>query len=443
MVGIITTSILFVTLLAQALLPKRRLVLVLTGAALSVFVVLTTETATINDLYATIPWNVLVILVSLLLFTQVFVRSNVFGVISVRVAHASKGSEPALMLLFACAMFGLSCTLNNLTALLLCLPVMLTIMSSFVVSQRFVTVCLALVIVACNLGGAATPIGDFPAIVLLGTGAVSFNDYLVLALPTCVFTFAFVLAAFYLLVRRQSGAVGRSATSAVSLALLSEMFRRTRIKGAILVPAALVFLAMFALWVAAPESWHLPPDVVCFGGVSVLLLLSKSVGDTVAQRETDAEAILFFGALFLMVGAVSVCGVPNEIANRLLLLKEYPAALLILFLVAVSLLTAVFSAGPAMTACLPIAANLTSIYRPEGLYVAMAMSVCAGSSFLLTAATAGPLAQNIVERANMTVREGGSAKFTSGSYLSYGVLAWFMILIAAIIFAQLFAASRG
>jgi len=442
MTGIITTLILVATLIVQAVVPARRQVVVLAGAALCAAIVLLSGTATMQQLYEGVPWNVLVILVSLGLFTQVVVRSEVFGLAAVKVAQISRGSEPRLLLLFASFMFVVSSVLNNLTALLLCLPVILTIMGNLAVSQRFVTLCLALVLVACNLGGAATPIGDFPAIVLLGTGAISFLDYLVRAAPACIVVFAAVSGAFAAVLASRKASERPSSFTFVSTALLAHMYRRTKLKWAVIIPAAAVFLAMLILWIIG-DAWHLPPDIVSFLGVVTLLLLSRGTGERIARTEVDAEALVFFAALFFMVGAVTVCGVPSRVAEALLMLRQYPSVLLALFLLVVSLLTAVFSAGPAMAACLPIALELRSLYHSEDLYVSLALSVCAGSSLFLTAATSGPLAQTLVDRTKIVLREGSVAQFSFGGYLPYGLLGWCMTLVGAILYAEVFAVIRG
>ncbi len=98
-----------------------------------------------------------------------------------------------LLLLFATGMYLVSGLVNNLTALLLVLPVLLRLLRLLGVDQRFASWTLGALLVACNLGGAATPIGDFPAILLLGGGRLAFGEYLVHAgLPTAAALAAFL-----------------------------------------------------------------------------------------------------------------------------------------------------------------------------------------------------------------------------------------------------------
>jgi Na+/H+ antiporter NhaD/arsenite permease-like protein len=91
------------------------------------------------------------------------------------------------------------------------------------VTQRFLSWSLGLLLVACNLGGAATPIGDFPAILLLGQGRMQFTDYLVAAAPPTAVALALLIAIVMVVVRPtrdlDDGPVRRRLTIAVNVAL--------------------------------------------------------------------------------------------------------------------------------------------------------------------------------------------------------------------------------
>ena len=107
----------------------------------------------------------------------------------------------------------------------------------------------------------------------------------------------------------------------------------------------------------------------------------------------DIEAVLFLLSLFVMVGAVRRSGLFEQAARALTALPWPPEAQLALFLLTAGVLTGVFSAGPSMAALLDVAEALARTLPPTAVYVGLALSVCAGSSLFLTAATSGPMAQ--------------------------------------------------
>lgn len=177
------TLVLLGALLLQAVLPRLRLLIVTTAAGLSCLVSSLLGTATAPELLAEVPWDVLVILIGLGLLSEVLVASRLFGLLAVWSAEASRASPRRVLIYFSIGMYAVSGLVNNLTALLLVLPVLLILLKLMGVDQRLASWTLGVLLVACNLGGAATPIGDFPAILLLGRGSMTFSSYLVQAAP--------------------------------------------------------------------------------------------------------------------------------------------------------------------------------------------------------------------------------------------------------------------
>lgn len=128
--------------------------------------------------------DVLIILAALGVVSRVLALSHVFTRLAV-VTTRGIGASPALLVPVASAsMFVISGLVNNITALVLVLPVVITILQLSGTTERHLRWTIGSLLVACNLGGAATPIGDFPAVLLLGAGAMEFVAYLRLALPT-------------------------------------------------------------------------------------------------------------------------------------------------------------------------------------------------------------------------------------------------------------------
>ena len=81
---------------------------------------------------------------------------------------------------------------------------------------------------------------------------------------------------------------------------------------------------------------------------------------------------------------------------------------------------------------LEVAAPLAAAVGPEAVYVGLAFGVCAGSSLFLTAATAGPLAQSMIDRAGLTDAAGERLDFSFSTFLPVGALAFAVILTAGI-----------
>ena len=101
---------------------------------------------------------------------------------------------------------------------------------------------------------------------------------------------------------------------------------------------------------------------------------------------------------------------------------------MVVFLVVAAVLTGLFSAGPSMAALLEVAEALAKQHKPEAIYIGLALSVCAGSSLFLTAATSGPLTQALVERARLKDPDGKPLRFGFAEFARVGVVAFTVIL---------------
>lgn len=435
MSALLLTGILVVTLVVQARFASARMLVVLTGAAAASLASALLGHGGTHELLAEVPWDVLVLLVALGLLSEAFVEARLFAVLAVRAAEASRASPVGIVLVFGTAMYAVSALMNNLTALVLVLPIVLIILRVAGAGQRQVSWTLGTLLVACNLGGAATPIGDFPAILLLGRGSMSFGAYLVRAAPATLVGLVLVLAVAAAALRRAHGRVNADLRAAISRSLLRSLYRGARLDRRLLAWLTVVFVAMLAAWTLLPASGPISADLVGWIGVLVALFARPTFGERIVRARVDVEAVLFLLSLFVMVAAVRRTGVFSIAAKALTDLPVPPAVQLVLFLVLVGLVTGLFSAGPSMAALLEVAAVLATRLPPHVVYVGLALSVCAGSSLFLTAATAGPLAQSLTERAQLVGDDQKRLRFGFAEFLPIGVVSFVAIEAVAIAYA--------
>ncbi|MCA9613849.1 MAG: permease, partial [Myxococcales bacterium] len=398
------------------------------GAALACLLATATGIGTTAEVLAEVPWDVLVILVTLGLLSEVFVHTRVFSRLAVALSERSAGDPRRLLPWLAIGMWAVSGLVNNLTALLLVLPVVHILLSLMGVTQRYASWTLGVMLVACNLGGAATPIGDFPAILLLGSGAMRFADYLVLALPPTVIALGLLVLAVQLVVRPAGREPKDALAARLSVATMRALHRGVKLERRRFALAAGLLSTMILAWTFAPADRGYGPELVAWLGVGALLATQGALGERLVRSRVDVEATLFLLALFVMVGVVRRAGVFGNVAEWLVALPVSPELQLVLFLVAAGVLTGLFSAGPSMAALLEVADVLTERLPAPAVYVGLALAVCAGSSLFLTAATSGPMAQALTERAGLRTASGEPLRFGFTNFLPVGLLAFTIIL---------------
>lgn len=425
-------ALLVLTIAAQALWPARRLLIVLAGAALSCTGAALGGLVSMQALLAGVPWNVLLILVALGLYAERLAASRLFGLASVRLTRLAGAQPVALLVLFGAGTYLISGVVNNLTALLVVLPVLLTVFAMIGVTRRCATWTLGLLLVMCNLGGAATPIGDFPAVLLLARGSMSFDAYLAGAAPPTLVAVLLLFALVLLWLRPARDMPDAPLGRHLTLATLAALYRGVTLDWRLLGPGLLALALMLYGWLMAPPAWQLSPELVAWLGAGVLLLARPAEGERSLRQAVDVEAALFLLALFLMVGVVRETGL-FELAGQALLRAELPpTGQVVLFLVVAALLTGLFSAGPSMAALLDVAEALARQHPPDVIYIGLALAVCAGSSLFLTAATSGPLTQAMVERSGLRDEHGEPLRFGFREFLPVGLLGFSVILAVAV-----------
>jgi Na+/H+ antiporter NhaD/arsenite permease-like protein len=435
-------GILLAALVCQAALPQARLLIITLAAAVAGACATGLGVTSTRALLAEVPWGVLVMLVGLGLLAEMLAASRLFGVLAAQAARFGEGNPRLLLAALSAGMFLVSGLVNNLTALVLVLPPVLVLLQLMGADRRYAVWLLGCLLVACNLGGAATPIGDFPAILLLGNGSLDFGNYLVHALPTAGLAMVALLLVVDVAVRPARGMADDGLSRRLSTAVMGGLYRRVRIDTRILVPAGIMLLAMVAAWTSIPQSTGVTPDLVCWLGVIIALLSRARLGERLVRTRVDVEATLFLLSLFIMVGAVRHTGIFADISLWLTGLDLAGPAKLAVFITVAALLTGVFSAGPSMAALLEVAPALTATMPRTAVYVGLAMGVCAGSSLFLTAATSGPLAQAMTERAGIVTADGRPLRFGFAEFLPIGLLA-FVLILGAGIAAALFIASTA
>lgn len=434
--AVLCTAILILALAGQALLPSARLAIVTGGAGLACLVSSLGGVATTRDLLAGVPWDVLVMLIALGLLSELLVSSRLFGVLALASTRRSGADPRRLLILFCVGMYAVSGMVNNLTAIMFVLPILLQLFKLLGVTQRYLSWTLGLMLVACNLGGAATPIGDFPAILLLGSGHMEFTDYLVAAAPPTAVALLILLAIALVIVRPtrdlDDGPLGRR----LSLAVMKALYRRVEVDRRLLWPALAAIAAMMIAWVTVPAD-VVGPELICWLGVGAALASIPRVGERLLRTRVEMDAALFLLALFVMVGAVSRAGTFTALGDWLSALPVSPHGQLVIFLLFAGVLTGLFSAGPSMAGLLEVAELLAGRMSPTAVYVGLALSVCAGSSLFLTAATSGPMAQIMVEKSAIQDRALAPLHFGFFQFARVGMLAFAVIQSVAIGYALL------
>ena len=418
--AILAGGIFVVALAVIALEWVHRTKVALMGAGLMVIVgVIDTEHAV-----QAVDWETLGLLVGMMIIVGLTERTGIFTYLALRVAQLSHGSPFRLVVLLAVVTGVLSAFLDNLTAILLVVPITLLIADIL----RLPPIPLVLIeVLASNIGGTATLIGDPPNI-MIGTHVreLTFLDFIVNLAPVSFLTLAAVTLLLYLVYRPQLR------TSPEYAAEIERLDPARDVRGAPFVKRSIAVLVgtIVAFFLHAPL--HLEPAVVALAGATILLLVAADDVENALER-VEWATIFFFIGLFVMVGGLEERGLIAEVAELMGDVTQgsrIGEAMVILWGAAAG--SALVDNIPFTAAMIPVVDELAPADQPfdDTNWWALALGACFGGNATMIAAAANVAATGVLERT------GNPVSFVR--FLAVGVPVTLLSLAIATVYLLLF-----
>ena len=385
----------------------------------------------IEQIKSNYSYDVLAILVFMELFTNLVAKTGIMQKAAVLLAGLSKGRKKLLLLFFGVFMFLVSCGLNNITAVMMILPVVFVLLKTMECDEKYIGLFFATILALSNTGGAASPVGDFPAIVIMTSGIISAREYLFHAFPLFLVTSIVLLAIWIGRVQKEDNDDG---IRKLAILNLKSQYRNVKVrKDAIIY--LFVFGAMFFAWMFVPRN-ILPPDwvaVLGFMGAAAIRGLIKGK----ISFDHNLKSLLTTASFLFFAEVVSETGVLSVVANYLQTHISDPKLLIIAVMLITSIIAGVFSAGPAAAAMMPIIVNICNMPefsgKSEWIAVAYAAAICAGSSMFMWSATAGFILAGKVNEAKIRTDEGLYVKWGVRQYFGCGLVDYAVQISVAIL----------
>lgn len=361
----------------------HRALVALAGAVLLIAI----NVITFDQAMEHLDFNTLGVLLGMMLFVSVVRLSGVFEYLAIRCAHLAKGCPWRIMLMFVVLTACLSAFLDNVTTVLLIGPMTLTLCRMlkadpvpFFIAE----------IMASNIGGTATLIGDPPNIMIGSAAGFTFFDFVLVDAPVVVIIIAAVLVVFYFLYGKKMG-VAQADVDAV-MALDAGSY----IKDARLLKISGVMTALVVVGFMLHGALHVESCIIALGAGVLILLLS---GGSIERALADVEwtTLAFFAGLFVIVGALTETGVIGMIASALLDVTGgnlFAAMMALLF--GSALVSAFLDNIPFVATMIPILLAMGAAgMEVEPLWWAVSLGACLGGNGSLIGASANVVLSDI------------------------------------------------
>ncbi len=334
-----------------------------------------------------VDFNTIGLLVGMMILVRVTETTGVYTWLAIRAGQLSRGESLRLVVALSLTTAVLSAFLDNVTTILLIVPITFLLAAALEVNPVPLII---IEIVASNIGGTATLIGDPPNILIAGHTGLSFSAFIANLAPIVIVALALVIPALYLVFRGQLKIepAARDRVAAMDARKSIEDPAEARRTLPVLLVTILVFFVHKPL--------HLEPATIALAGAAVVLLVSKqSLHDSIASIEW--LTLFFLVGLFVMVGALEETGALTEVADGIASITggDRTAELVgILWVSAIG--SGIVDNIPFTAAMIPV---VDSLAADDAYWWALALGACFGGNATIVAAACNVAASGMAARA--------------------------------------------
>ncbi len=397
----------------------HRTVIALSGAMLMVLMGVITQEEAIKH----IDFNTLSLLIGMMIQVLVLSKTGLFRFLSVWAAQKTKGNPVALLVVLSVIVAVSSALLDNVTTVLLTVPITFTLARDLKISPRpFILA----QIFASNIGGTCTMIGDPPNIMIASAvKELSFNDFIVnLTLP-CVISFIITIGVVLLLYRHDLR------TGSKQLQRVQKIKTKGLIRSKGLLIRCLICLGItLALFCSHGQipGWRLESGTIAVTGASLLLLTTMPGRERVLEQifaRVEWTTIFFFVGLFVLVGGLEVNGIINWMAEQTMALTQGDATLTTFSVLGLSAVMSAFVDNiPFVATMIPLVQDMGAMGygNLEPLWWALSLGACLGGNGTVIGASANVVALAMARKHGLSV-----------SFFGYMKLAFPLMLLSILI----------
>ncbi|MBI5287070.1 MAG: ArsB/NhaD family transporter [Deltaproteobacteria bacterium] len=392
---LVIATLIFLTLYGILILDRfNRAVVSLLGATLVVFFGVLDQEKAIEG----IDFNTIGLLVGMMVIVAVAQKTGMFQFLAIKSAKLAKGKPWGVMIMLGVVTAIVSALLDNVTTVLLIAPLTILFTEEMQIDPYPF---LFVEILAANIGGTATLIGDPPNIMIGSAVGLSFIDFVKnLTIPVIIIMVA-TLACVYFLYGK-----GLKVDDGIRERIM-RFNEWDAIQDRVLLNKCLIVLAIVILGFLFHHRLHLEAATIALFGAALLLLITGDDVHDVASR-VEWTTIFFFAGLFVVVKGVVEVGLISMLANGLMGATGGDMAVTALSILWVSAIASAFIDNiPFVATMIPLIKELgTQMGGPEAimpLWWALSLGACLGGNGTLIGASANVVVAGISERAGRKI----------------------------------------
>lgn len=400
----VSTCILAITYAVIMSEKVNRAIVALVGAGVMILVGVLDQQEAIRG----IDFNTIGLLTGMMILVSISRRSGMFQYLAVWSAQVAKAHPAGILIILQITTAVLSAFLDNVTTVLLMVPVTLAICKTLKVPAYPY---LFAEVFASNIGGTATLIGDPPNILIGSQAGLTFNDFVMNLTPIIIIVMLVQALIIHILWGKDLRASPDAEERVMAMKAVDSIIDWRLLKQSL----AILGLVIIAFVLARPL--NLEPATIALFGAAVLMLLdnwlhhAEKAAHNIHQTFGDVEwiTIFFFIGLFIVVHGVDVGGLLTLLAHDLVAATGGHIAIAgYTILWASAFLSAIVDNIPFVATMIPLIKNMAPAFGgPEhiqALWWCLSLGACLGGNGTLIGASANLTVAGIGEREGVPFR---------------------------------------
>lgn len=346
---------------------------------------------------SSIDFNTIGLLLGMMIIVAILGETGVFEYLGVRMSKASKGNMWRLMVMFCVFTATISMLIDNVTTLLLIVPITISVFKTLKISP--IPFILAQVL-ASNVGGTATLVGDPPNILIGSAANIDFSSFIINMGPTVgvsLFASLFILKFQFRKYLEQKPHNIEDLLSQDEKVLIKD---RSVLKKSLAVLLGVIFLFVIH------GTINIEPSIIALSGAGILMIVAKSRPEHVL-RQVDWSTLIFFAGLFIIISGAVKAGTIDLLSTIVLQISGGNPWLLFFMIIWISAIASAFMDNiPFAATMIPL---IFAIYNTESvaavfgslainpLWWALSLGVGFGGNGTLIGSSAGIVATGLAE----------------------------------------------
>ena len=399
----------------------NKTVVALFGAALFMVLKIIGE----EEAFRAIDWNVIFLLVSMMIIVGITKNTGLFQYVAIKAAKLAKG-EPVVILIFLATITAVfSAFLDNVTTVLIIIPVTILIAVELGISPVPFVINIA---IASNLGGTATLIGDPPNIMIGSAAKLDFMQFLInLGPPVLVSLIVFNLVIYFIFRKKLKVSTERRAR-------ILEFDESKAITDKRLLIKCLSVLTLVVAGFLLHGFLHLEASIIAMFGATILMLLTGVKEIEEVLKDIEWGTIFFFVGLFILVGGLVETGAIKVAAEYIMGLTHGNIANTSVLIIWVSGIFSAFVDNiPYVATMIPLVQDMGSSLGSEAIipvWWSLALGACLGGNGTLVGASANVVSAGLAGKSGY--------KITFMQFTKYGFGFMILTLVISTIYVLLF-----